>query len=312
VLSDGSEDEDDDPVDQQNSLTTRSKVEPTRKPRANQESHQEEEAEAFPEIAARARERARQQEQERKQSASRAYGSESPAPIDTGPNPVINLLVFSNIEGTEPLMVRRKWNQTFREVKHAWLNRQSNMTEAQKKQIFLTWRGKRTFDVATCKSLGIKLDQFGNAEIPTDQGADSRNLHDQLALIATTDEQVRIEKEQEEEERKRKEKAEEEPEPEPVQPVEVKVRVIMKSQGYTDCKLYVKPVGFVLPMGEDTLTLILQESKVTQLENAFRTQNKIPEKKSVTLVFDGEDLESDMTMADVEINDMDMFEVRVR
>lgn len=210
-------------------------------------------------------------------------------------------------------MVRRKWNQTFREVKHAWLNRQSNMTEARKKQIFFTWRGKKTFDVATCKSLGIKLDQFGNAEIPTDQGTNRGHTADQIVLIATTDEQVKIEKEQEEAERLRKEKAEQEPEPEPVSEKSNKLRLILKAKGYPDCKLGVPTVCWLqIHLGLEECTDTLQDTTVERLIGAFRNTNNIPASKDIALSFDGEDLESEMTMVDADIEDMNMIEVRIR
>jgi hypothetical protein len=56
----------------------------------------------------------------------------------------------------------------------------------------------------------------------------------------------------------------------------------------------------------------VQETTVERLIGAFRGFNKIPTDKSITLVFDGEDLEPEMTMEEADFEDMDLIEVRVR
>jgi len=220
--------------------------------------------------------------------------SGSSTPIDTGPNPVINILVFSNIDGTEPLVVKRKWNQDFRLILDAWLGRQQALPEHVKKNIYFTWRCKKIFPVATCRSLGIKLDQYGNAMIPNDQG-DMRISDDQIVLVATTDAQLKKEKDAEEAERKRKEKVEEEPEAAPEEATVKKLRLYLRCPDYKEVRLAVLP-----------------ETIVERLEAAFRNNNNIPQDKSVTLIFDGEELERNMTMQELDVEDLNMFEVRVR
>ena len=49
-----------------------------------------------------------------------------------------------------------------------------------------------------------------------------------------------------------------------------------------------------------------------RLEAAFRNNNNIPQDKSVTLIFDGEELERNMTMQELDVEDLNMFEVRVQ
>lgn len=48
-----------------------------------------------------------------------------------------------------------------------------------------------------------------------------------------------------------------------------------------------------------------------QIVEAFRLQRKVPELKSVFLMFDGEQLDFDGVMRDTEIEDMDNIEVHV-
>lgn len=214
---------------------------------STEESQEEEEDEELAELAAAARKRARQQEQENKTSTSNglAANAESPRPVDTGPNPVIEILVTSNIEGTTALLVKRKWKQNFRDIRKAWLERQVNMpAHIKKEDVYFTWRKKKVFDVASCKSLGVKLDQYGNAVIPNDQGQD-RATKERIALCATTDAQQKLEKEEEEEAR-RKRREEEEAKLESAPPEASQgnnIRIILKARDYPDQRLKVNPVG---------------------------------------------------------------------
>lgn len=249
VLSDASDDDTTATYKPSKSNSSPSKKTPVEK--EDSQKDEEDEDEEFRALAAKAREKARKEEQERKQaSRSRSRGdgfdapSESQRPVDTGPNPTISILVYSNIEDTEPLLVKRKWNQPFKEIRQAWVSRQRNLTEQERKDVYFTWRCKKVFDIATCKNLGIKLDQYGNAIIPNDQG-DMRTADDQIALCATTDAQQKKEKEAKEAERIRKEKEEEELEEEPQTDKETskKLRLFLKAQGYKDTKLSVSPVS---------------------------------------------------------------------
>ena len=55
-----------------------------------------------------------------------------------------------------------------------------------------------------------------------------------------------------------------------------------------------------------------QNTEINRLQGAFRNQNKIPDSKSVTLMIDGDPLEPDSTIADAEVEDMDMIEILVK
>ena len=250
VMLELSDDDDDDTTETYK--PPKQRTSPKKKAPEKQEDSQkddEDEDPEFRELAAKAREKARKEE-EAKKSRSRNEGrddgvSGSSTPIDTGPNPVINILVFSNIDGTEPLVVKRKWNQDFRLILDAWLGRQQALPEHVKKNIYFTWRCKKIFPVATCRSLGIKLDQYGNAMIPNDQG-DMRISDDQIVLVATTDAQLKKEKDAEEAERKRKEKVEEEPEAAPEEATVKKLRLYLRCPDYKEVRLAVLPVRSLL------------------------------------------------------------------
>jgi hypothetical protein len=173
------------------------------------------------------------------------HKSESPQAIDTGPNPIIDILVYSTIEGTAPLLVKRKWNQNFRDIRKAWIQRQAELPDKVKGEIYFTWRDKKVWDVGSCKSIGIKLDQYGNAQIPSDQGP-YKDSNDRVVLCATTDEQLKAERAAQAEAQKKKEQQQQEEEPEALEvqpPPSKQIRVILKAKGYVDQKLIVKPVS---------------------------------------------------------------------
>jgi hypothetical protein len=58
--------------------------------------------------------------------------------------------------------------------------------------------------------------------------------------------------------------------------------------------------------------LTYQDTTVARLEGAFRTHHKLAQETSLAFMMDGEELELDMTIKDVDIEDMDMIEVNVR
>lgn len=105
--------------------------------------------------------------------------------------------------------------------------------------VFLVWRGKRCFNVTSCKSLGITVDSNGNIRTNRDSLED---LNGQIHLEAMTEEifeAYRKAKRHEvasEEEKQAGEATviEEEKVPE--------VRIILKAKGFADFKLKVRPV----------------------------------------------------------------------
>lgn len=192
--------------------------------------------EAFPELAAKARERARQRKLE--QEAKEKDNSHSTYIQD---EPIIQVLVNSKIPGTAPLLVRRKYTQNLKDIRIAWCQRQ-NFDEKQTDDVFFTYRGHRVFDVATCKSLGIDLNEYN---LPIVRGnKDNTEDGDQVVLWATTqaiiDEEKRAAEIAAELERKRMEEEAEGLIPIPEQPKGI--RIYMKAKGYEPYKLLVKPV----------------------------------------------------------------------
>ncbi|MCJ1477945.1 hypothetical protein MMC13_006620 [Lambiella insularis] len=217
----------------------------------------------------------------------------SPPPL---PDPVVSLLITSRLPGTAPLLVHRKLSQRLKEVRLAWCDRQE-FTREYAQDVILTWRGKRLFDVTSCKSLGIGVDADGNIVLKGEKdifGEEDRKIH----IEAMTEEMLAAQKktkERERDEQARKDDEEasesllEKPKP------EVQVRLILKAKDLEEFKLIVKPT-----------------TSISRMVNAFKIQYKIGPGREVYLLFDGERLDPSTSIADTEISDMDNIEVYVR
>lgn len=220
------------------------KSEPKQQPTPTQDDESDIDSdEEFPELVRKARERAKQQELEKQRRSSelqRADGSsESPA-IDEGPNPAIRILIDPRIPDTEPLIVTRKWDQRFREVRNAWCERQPFVKDFADTVIF-TWRGIRIFDVASCKSLKITLNDDGEPVLAGKDGIDEDMS--QIVLVATTQAIIDKEKEVAAEEAKRKEdEANGITVGPPAAPDKKKVKIILNAKDYATHKLIVQEV----------------------------------------------------------------------
>jgi hypothetical protein len=161
-------------------------------------------------------------------------------------DPIIQVLVNSRIPSTLPLLVRRKYTQNLRDIRIAWCQRQG-FDEKRTEDIFFTYRGHRVFDVATCKSLGIDLNEDN---FPIIRGnKDNIEDGDKLVLWATTqamvDEEKRAAESAAEAVRKREEQEAEGLMPLPEQPRGIKI--LMKSKGYEPYRLMVRPVSKFVP-----------------------------------------------------------------
>lgn len=87
---------------------------------------------------------------------------------------VLQILVTSPIPGSRPLILARKISQRLRDVRLTWFMHQG-LPEHMKDSIFLTWKGKRLFDVTSCRSLGVEVDDqnrisWRGSELSTENG----------------------------------------------------------------------------------------------------------------------------------------------
>ncbi|KAI9872999.1 MAG: hypothetical protein M1830_000953 [Pleopsidium flavum] len=264
--------------------------------------------EEFPELARKAREKAKLKQMEKEKvsvtpdpvslntSNQASAGTESQerqsTPHPPPPDPAVQILITSQIPNTKPLIVSRRLTQRLKDVRVTWCQRQGFTHEATA-TVFLTWKGKRLFDVTTCKSLGIGVDRDGNVALKGEKdvlGEEDRQIH----MEAMTDEILDGYK-----------KAKNGPAPgdpehnneeinEPPPPPKG-TKIILRSKGYDDFKLIVK-----------------SSTLISKIVNAFRNAQKLEPVKEVYLIFDGERLEPGMTVGETDFSDMDYIDVHVK
>lgn len=210
--------------------------------------------EEFPELARKAREKARRKRLE--EVLSQSAGSSLPALVEDSfssshlspvmpslppQDPVLHILITSAIEGTQSLIVSRKLSQRLKDVRLAWAERQGFSKEFIE-TIFLTWRGKRLFDVTSCKSLGIGVNASGQVVLKSDVlGDEEGRLHMEAVTPALFEASKKAKQDakvvEQTEDGVDETIATLTPKPEP------QVRIILKGKGYEDFKLIVKPVS---------------------------------------------------------------------
>ena len=261
--------------------------------------------EEFPELAREAKQREEQKALERLKAARSfenqnhdSKGSNTPDyTVDdvfqerpASEDPMIEIFISSVIEGSNPLIVRRKLSQKVKEVRLIWCDKQfidgQPFPKALKASIFLTWRGKRLFDVTSCKSLGLMIDETG--QLYSDgEGVMDGKVHFQAWTQDLFDSNQRRLAAQ------NRDNSEEEPEV--TEPTVEKIKLCMKAKGMEPVKLQVK--------GSTTFQ---------KMASAFRESRGIPEGSDIELYFDGEKLDPESKMEDTEIEDRDIVDVHIR
>ena len=213
--------------------------------------------EEFPELARQARAKARRKRlqadfptdptpdppvpQAESMQSNQFHSVRTPTPPLEAPEPVVSILITSRIINTKPLIVNRKLHQRLKDVRKAWCQRQG-FTADITPTILLVWRGRRLFDVNSCKSLGIGVDIYGN--IVTKGGNDFLGEENrQVHMEAMTEEMFEQQKKGRETSQRI---AREEPDVQEAvvqqMPQEPQVKIILKAKGFEDFKLIVKHV----------------------------------------------------------------------
>ena len=237
------EDDEDDVKSSDPIVTKREILSPTVGYEADEISASDDE---FPELTRKAREKARNRLIEERSSAQHTNLSSlalatntrlpHPNPLPTT-DPTLQILITSTIPNTAPLIVSRKLSQRLRDVRLAWADRQHFPGDLIQ-QVFLTWRGKRLFDVTTCKSLGVRVDSEGRVLVKDDVLGDEEG---RIHMEAMTSEILEARR------RAKTEEAEGHTDPsetdKQVEKTDNQIRIILKAKGFEDFKLKVKAVS---------------------------------------------------------------------
>ncbi|OJD31076.1 small ubiquitin-related modifier sumo [Diplodia corticola] len=201
------------------------------------------------------------------------------------PDPPVQILVTSRIPDTKPLIVTRKLSQRLQEVRQAWCKRQGfdqEMTDS----IFFTFKGRRLFDVATCRSLGLYADAFGRVRMKDSLDWDENDS--KVTVEAVT---LYIFNEDAKEAQRQRE-----PEPESevaAEPEPKRTKIIIRTKDFGDAKFTCGP-----------------ETSFEKLATSSINRLKVPASKRPYLLFDGERLDPHDTMAELEdFEDGDVLEM---
>ncbi|KAK5173683.1 uncharacterized protein LTR77_002364 [Saxophila tyrrhenica] len=271
---------------------------------------EEESDDEFAELKRKARLARQQKELSSKKSQTPDLGGPSPSPgmgaSDTGhgglptppPDPVVEIMVTSQIPNTNPLIVHRKISQRTQEVRTAWCGRQG-FTEEMTRDVFFIHRMRKIYDATTCRSLGLYVDAFGNVVM---KGAEDKDGVEKVHLEAVTEEifqEMKAQKAIEEKRRSGELPPEEEPQDgagaEEETPVpEEHIRLTLKGKGTKNLRIKVKPT-----------TLF------SKIANAYRKSHHLDDSATISLELDGERLNPDHEVQSTDISDLDCLMVHV-
>ncbi|RAK98315.1 small ubiquitin-related modifier domain-containing protein [Aspergillus ibericus CBS 121593] len=204
---------------------------------------------------------------------------------------IVQILITSKIANTKPLIVRRKMHQPLKDVRLAWCNRQQFSKETQA-SVFLTWKGKRLFDVTTCRSLGIQTNRgsvFGLKEYDPFQ-VDGEDI--QIHMEAAVEDSLSTSLHQ--------------------SPIVTDSKSISEPAGSTEGSSSADRVILKCPDYGDLKVKLNLEMQVSQLVAAFRDARRIPAEREMFLVFDGDRLDPHSCLADHELMNNDLVDVIVR
>ena len=250
----GDEESDPGPQDDEHFEVTAVKVVNPRPPKDEALEFSDEE---FPELARKAREKARRKRLQadienltpdappvatQDAVSHLSFPTQQSIPQPPPPDPVVRLLITSRIPNTEPLILSRKISQRLKEVRLTWCHKQGFTPDVTAK-VLLVWRGKRMFDITSCKSLGIGIDVDGNIVTKGQKdilGEENRQIHME-AMTEEIFDQIKKAKAQNADndilENQIEEVVAEKPKPDP------QVKIILKAKGFDDFKLIVKSVS---------------------------------------------------------------------
>ncbi|KAL9012814.1 MAG: hypothetical protein Q9173_002445 [Seirophora scorigena] len=227
---------------------------------------------------------------------SQAKTVHASTPPTAAPDPIVSILITSRIPNTNPLIVNRKISQRLKDVRVTWCQRQS-FTPDFTASVFMTWRGKRLFDVTTCRSLGIGVDCNGNIVTKGQKdilGEEERQIHME-AMTEGILEEIERTKRGEANGEGHGEIGMREELPPAAEKQGTQVRIILKAKGYSDFKLIVKPT-----------------TSMSRIVSAFRTDKKIDSDREVFLSFDGDRLAPECQVGETELAEMDYVDVYVK
>jgi hypothetical protein len=223
-------------------------------------------------------------------------------------DPQVRILIQSDIPDTKPLIVKRKASQSLKQVKEFWCKKWG-LDDSMTRKVFFTWRGTRLFDSTTMRGIILKLKKDyrqQSASVSLDDGGDEEDedkdndpSEGNIMLEAMTPELYEEKQRQREREQQAQTQQDEEHEeveaatPAPADDGAIVIRLV--AQNLEPMQLRVRP-----------------HTTMAKVMRGFAAMRKVDEGKTAWLIFDGERLDPDRTVEDVELEDEDEVEVSIR
>ncbi|KAJ0420715.1 ubiquitin-2 like Rad60 SUMO-like-domain-containing protein [Aspergillus carlsbadensis] len=217
-------------------------------------------------------------------------GSDRNSTLD---NTVVQILITSKIANTRPLIIHRKMSQSLKGVRLAWCIHQ-NLPKELHPTVILTWKGRRLFDVTTCRSLNINAHSAFSKDTSSfgDIFGEAQDIR--IHMEAVTEETFT---------------AAYQPStgmfgsgstpPASTEPQdtdqETRSEIVLKCPGLDDFRLRVTP-----------------KTHVSHVVTAFREARGISTEFKVCLAFDGDRLDPQSCLEDSEMHDGDLIDVLVK
>ncbi|KAI1383455.1 uncharacterized protein F4822DRAFT_78239 [Hypoxylon trugodes] len=246
-------------------------------------------------------------ERRRKAEEERKTREGSGGKIDD--DPVVQILIYSHVQGTHTLLFRRKISQGLNVVYRTWVEQQiakhSGQTRSVLETMFFTWKGNKVYPHTTLQTLGIRAERDGGLYPDWKGEQEGYKGRDKVFFEAWTQELYDEYLKEKEKERLRQNgelSDEEEPDlkKEPEQPQDSqegkKVRISFKAKD-----------------GQNSIKATVRSNTTAfSLIKLYQKLAKIPEDKIIELRWDGEVLEPDTTIEQAEIEDLDSVEVYIK
>ncbi|KAI1659792.1 hypothetical protein F4813DRAFT_324791 [Daldinia decipiens] len=267
--------------------------------KGQKEDEEEDPSEYYVRIAMERAQKAKEEREAREKGDSGSKGNED--------DPVVQILIHPHLAGVHTLMFRRKLSQKLTVVYQTWIEQQvakhSLIPRSVLDTMFFTWRGNKVYPHTTLQTLGIKPERDGTLYPSWKEDQEGYHGRDKVFFEAWTQELYDEYLEEKEKQRLRDlgeltdEEPEEKQEPEQSQTSQgdQKIRVLFKAKDQ-----------------QHTRATVRSSTTAAQLVKVYRRLANIPESKTIELHWDGEALDSDTTVGEADIVDMDSLEVHIK
>lgn len=267
-------------------------------------------------LIAKARERKRQKDLDAlKQRAGQDDNTRSgisPTISRAPPDPPVSVFISSTIQDMKPLIVRINLSKRTGELLKTWCN-YNELDERRSADVFLVWRRLKQWPTTTLKRMlegVVDFEVHDDGAITSRPGGKGDGLSDDLSkihLVATTNEGLKQLKKDHQhalhvpspgdtpEDNVNDPSTKDVGDTSPVKKDDNIPIVLKEPKEYGELKIKVKP-----------------DTTIERIIFAFRRSKKIPDDKTVFLMYDGEKLNAQDMMQDTEIEEKDTIEVYVR